>query len=104
MQERDYIEAIAVFRTVLKGQPDSMEVLTLLGQAHMANGEIELARENFFRAVEAKPDDVLARLRLASLLAQDGDLESSLGQVNAALAAEPANANALRSKAEILAK
>jgi cytochrome c-type biogenesis protein CcmH/NrfG len=43
---------------VLKDQPDSVETLTLLANAHQANGETELALENLSRAVEIKPDDV----------------------------------------------
>ena len=43
MQDKDYTEAIAAFRSVLKDQPDSAEVLTFLAAAHQANGETELA-------------------------------------------------------------
>ena len=104
MQEKDYTDAVAAFRSVLKDQSDSAEVLTLLAVAHQANGDTELATENLLRAVEVQPDNVMARLRLAAFIAQGGDLDGALVHVNAALEAEPANVNGLRAKAEILAK
>ena len=78
--------------------------MTLLAAAHQGNGETELALENLARAVEVKPENIEARLRLAQFLAASGDIDGSLEQVNAALEVEAANANVLRAKAEILAK
>ena len=39
-------DAIVSFRSILKDVPNSDEVLTLLGNAHLLNGETELAKEN----------------------------------------------------------
>ena len=85
LQQKQYTEAVATFRSVLKGQPDSAEALTLLAAAHQGNGETELALENLSRAVEVKPENIEARLRLAQFLAASGDIDGSLEQVNAAL-------------------
>jgi tetratricopeptide (TPR) repeat protein len=95
---------VAAFRTVLKDQPDSVEVLTLLAAAHDASGQKELALETLSKAVEVKPGDADTRLRLAQYLANTGAMEAALEQIDTILAANPASVPALRAKAEILAR
>lgn len=104
LMDKDYPAAISSFRAVLKGQPDSVEALTLLASAHQANGEPQLARENLVRAVEADPENKAARLRLGTYLAEAREFDDALRHVDMVLEKEPDNVNALRVKADVLAK
>src|SRR5438093_1030236 len=69
---------------------------------HFFRGEVALAQNDpdtavsaFEAAVAADPDTPLLRLRLASLYVRDGHLDRALAQVNAVVAAEPTNVEAL---------
>ena len=104
LKEEDYTKAVNDFRSVLKDQPDSVEVHTLLAVTYQASGEVELAEESLRQAVDVKPDDVGARLRLAAFVAGNGDLDKAMEQIDAALDSDPESVLALRAKAELLAK
>ncbi|THB70547.1 MAG: hypothetical protein D6B28_08975 [Gammaproteobacteria bacterium] len=55
MVQKRPIDAIADYRSVLRDQPDSAKILSLLARAQVANDEIELAKQNYQRAIEADP-------------------------------------------------
>lgn len=101
LQKGDGPGAIASFRSVLKDQPDSPDVLGLLGEAHALNREPELAREHFHKAVEANPRNVAGRLRYARFLAGQGDHATALKEIDRALQVAADDAGALAAKAEL---
>ncbi len=100
--EKKYDEAIAAFRSILKDQPGSSEVLRLLAAAHMENGEIAMARDTLGQAVEKNPGEVRLRLGLAQLLAQTGDTEIALEHVNEVIRLDHDNEEALSIKFALL--
>ena len=100
----DYVQAIGDFRSVLKDQPDSAEVLQLLAAAHLANEEPELARDTLMRGVENNPDDAELRLGLAQLMVREKDIDAALEQVDAVLKTDQYNEQALKAKYELLAR
>lgn len=102
-QRKDYVEAINDFRSVLKDQPNSAEVLRLLASAHLANGEPELARDTLARAVEANPDNASLRLMQARLLVQDKDIDAALAQIEEVLTRDQYQQQALAMKYDLLA-
>jgi len=104
IKEENYTEAVTALRSVLKDQPDSVEIYTLLAIAYQASGVTELAEESLRQAVDARQGDVDARMRLAAYLASNGDYDSALEQIDAALVAEPDSVKAVRAKAELLAR
>ena len=104
MQRKDYVGAINDFRSVLKDQPNSDEVIRLLASAHLANGERDLARDTLARGLEANPDNVQLRLSMAQLLMQGGDLDAALEQVDEVLRRDEAQKQALAVKYELFAR
>ena len=95
-------EAISSFRSVLKDQPASLDVLALLADAHVMNKDFGLARENLSRAVELNPQNPKARLPLAQFLVRMGDYDGALKKIDEALRIAPKNLELLLAKAEIL--
>lgn len=97
----DAISAIADFRSVIKDQPNSVQVMTQLARAHVANNEPELAREVMAKAVALYPKQPEVRLLMAELKSATSDLPGALEEVDAVIAQEPANFRALKLKADI---
>ena len=62
----------------------------------MKNGQRELARGEFAKAVKADPDDPKPHVFLARLARQEGDLPSARAQLDTALRLDPKNTAALR--------
>ena len=98
----NFSDAITAFRSVLKDQPDAVEILTYLAETHLRIGEIELAGEALFRAVDTNPYLVDARIRLARFYLQKQEIELALKQVDKALNISPGNLTLLTLKTDIL--
>lgn len=99
----DAKDAIIDFRSVLKAQPDSVEVISLLTKAHLENREPQLARDTFDNAVSLYPDKFDICFARANFLAALGDYDGALKDMGAVLAKDPKNTGAMQTKAEIYA-
>lgn len=97
----DAPSAIADFRAVSKDQPESLDVMMRLAQAHLANREPQLAVETIGRATALRPGDPEARLLVAEVKASAGDRQGALEEVEAALKLDPKHAGALMRKADL---
>ena len=96
--------AVADFRSVLKSQPDAVDVLTLLARAHQMNNEPSLAREALQKAVKVAPKNPNATIQLAQfLMANEKDREGALKVLNEFLANSPDNLSVLEAKLTVLA-
>jgi tetratricopeptide (TPR) repeat protein len=104
LQQENYVDAIGDFRSVLKDQPDSPEVLRLLAAAHLANGDRELARDTMSRAIDANPGDNDLRLSMARLLVQDDKPDEALEQIDEVLKRDQYHEAALAMKYELLGR
>lgn len=102
LSERDFKSAIAVFRTELKEQPDSLEVANLLARAHILNNEPELATDVLNRGVQSHPDDTQIRFSLAQQLARSGKFDAALDHINIVLEKSGPQLSALLLKSELL--
>jgi tetratricopeptide (TPR) repeat protein len=96
-------DAIAAFRSILKDQPDSAEVLVLIASAFQLDGKPALVQENLERAVRAKPGDIGPRRSLVQWLVQRNDLALALDQANEFLRLQPDSLEGLNLKADVLA-
>lgn len=96
-------DAIAAFRSILKDQPDSSEVLTLLAGAFQLDGKPALVQENLEKAVRAKPADIGLRRNLVQFLVQQNNLSLALDQANDFLKGQPDSLDGLNLKADVLA-
>ena len=99
----DANQSIADLRAVLKDHPDSIEVITLLASAHMANNEPQLAKDVFSNAIVRYPNNANLRVALADFLVARKDYDGALKELDTALNADPQNARAYHVKADVQA-
>jgi tetratricopeptide (TPR) repeat protein len=95
-------DAISAFRSVLKDQPDSTEVMALLATAFQLDGKPALVQENLEHAVRLKPQDFSLRRNLAQFLIQQGKLPEALAQADDFLKVQPDSLEGLNLKADVL--
>lgn len=101
-REKNYNAAIALYRSALKDQPDSIAILHQLAQTHLLNGETELAGDLLKRAVKTEPDNVSAHTELARFLLASGEPRLALEQIDRGLETAPGNIDAIIMKTDIL--
>ena len=106
MVDKDYPQAISSLRAVLRDQPESFEALNLLGKAHLANNETQLAAEQFDKAVLVSPDPQRYRYELGQFYLQTGQAASALQQLEIAARDESAGSPVFESllKAQLITK
>lgn len=102
LARRDAQEAIASFRALLKDQPDSVEVLTLLAEAHLLDGKPALAQEQLEKAVALKPEEYRLRKQLVEFLVAQKNLPLALDKINEFLKQQPKHLDGLNLKADLL--
>lgn len=103
LSRNDAQGAIASFRSVLKDQPDSVEVLGLLATAHLLDGKPALAQESLERAVAVKPSDFAPRKNLVEFFVRQKNLQAALEKADEFLNANPKSLEGMNLKADILA-
>jgi len=101
LQARETNAAIANLRTVLKDDPDSSRALLLLARAHIQSGAQELARDYYIRAVQSDSSQVAISLEYALFLIRTQSYEKAEQVLEAVLAKQPGNANALKAMAQV---
>jgi len=85
-------EAIQCFQTALDLFPDDPRMATVycnLGLALAAKNELDLAKEQYDKALEFDPRSVLAHLNMAEALAAEGKPDEAIKWCNKALEIEP---------------
>jgi putative PEP-CTERM system TPR-repeat lipoprotein len=78
------------------------ELLTAVGQSHLALRNPDAARQAFTEALEAQPEYVPAQLGHARVSAQAGNLAQAITEVAAALKIAPSDPDALQLKGDLL--
>jgi tetratricopeptide (TPR) repeat protein len=81
LMKNDLPGAIGDLRAVLRDQPASVEVLALLGRAHLANKEAELAKEQFDKAIALSANPIPLRFEIGQLYLQAGRMDDALQQL-----------------------
>jgi tetratricopeptide (TPR) repeat protein len=101
MEKKDAATAVTALRSLLKDQPDSPELLTLLAEAHTLNGEPQLAREALQRAAQANHKNPEARLRYAQHLNTAKDYPTARSEIEGLLKDYPEHVGALTLLGEV---
>ncbi len=101
MQKEKPSDAVTYLNTVLTDSPNSAPALMLLGQAYMLQGQIELGKEQYYRAIEANPNDAKIPVTFAGLLAQRQEFNQAENVLDRYLARDPNNIPALRAMAQV---
>jgi tetratricopeptide (TPR) repeat protein len=94
LDKGDVTTAMAELQAVLAGAPDNASAHYNLGRAHALRGELELARQQFSKAIELRTGDIRARLALAQLQVNSGDFDAALQGARQVLATDGVNINA----------
>lgn len=94
-------ESIDQFQVALSLSPDHPAVLSNLATAHLAMGELEIAKEMFASLVSLLPEDPAPNLNLARIFIQNGDLDGAASHIEAAGRQDPAHPDFLYLKAQI---
>ena len=92
----DALAAIADFRAALRDDANNARVLELLANAHMRNGEPELARDNMRKAVDSAPENVELRRRAARMMLEAKQIDEATELLGAVLDTKPGDENALQ--------
>ena len=87
--------AISLLRTALDEAPQDVEALTLMAQAHLRNGNRDLARDVFSLAVEASNTAPEETRRYVALLQEDGRYQLAEQVLTDALRLAPDNLSLL---------
>jgi predicted Zn-dependent protease len=101
MQQEKPGDAITYLNTVLTDSPNSGRALMLLGQAYFLRGEIELGKEQYYRAIEANPNDPNIPITFANVLSQRQEYGQAESILDRFLARSPNNVAALQAMAQI---
>jgi tetratricopeptide (TPR) repeat protein len=95
LDKGDINRAIIDLQAVATRAPDNAVVRYQLGRAYAAQGKWEEARQMFQKAIELKPDYMLARLKLAELQVSRGEFELALKTAAEILTFDRGNVNAM---------
>jgi tetratricopeptide (TPR) repeat protein len=95
LDKGDVSRALSELQAVATQSPKNPVAQFNLGRAHAARGEWEQARQLYQKAIDLRPDYVLARLALAQLQLTRGDFDAALKTAQATLAIDRNNSNAL---------
>lgn len=92
---KDFTQAIADFRAVIADKPTQSKLYPALANAHMANGESELALTVLHDGVKANPSTVSLHIELANMLKRANDIKGAETHFEEAVKLDSHNAKAL---------
>jgi tetratricopeptide (TPR) repeat protein len=84
-------EAVAYYRALVEAAPEKANPWQRLGQAQLANGELDAAMASLRKALELEPAHPRAHLQLGKALFQQGQLAAAEQELRTALAADPSD-------------
>lgn len=95
-KQEDYDVAIEAFSSSLRGEPSSVNAMTYLATAHLAQGNTEQARTLADQAYYSSPSSTTAGRVLGISLMHQGDFDSAASILSAALEKSPEDKILLR--------
>ncbi|MEM7173053.1 MAG: tetratricopeptide repeat protein [Pseudomonadota bacterium] len=102
IEDENLQRAISDLRTLLRNHPGNASARLLLAEAHLRNGESDLAVEAFRQYLAVVPDDLEIMVTMSRELAAIGSNNSALEVLGDALEQAPDHAPALLLRARIL--
>jgi arylsulfatase A-like enzyme/Tfp pilus assembly protein PilF len=88
----DPAAAIARLKTVVESDPGILDAWIMLGNEYFRNRQVEMAREQYKRALQIKPDYDLAIINLASAYRSLGNYDAAIAGYERYLLQDPKNA------------
>jgi tetratricopeptide (TPR) repeat protein len=95
LNRKDLTQAIGDFRAVIADKPTQIKIYPALANAHLANGEAELALTVLRDGVKANPNNVMLHIELANMLKRANDVKGAESHFEEAVKLDPRNAKAL---------
>jgi len=96
LQAKNYADAVATARSVLRNRPESIAALGVLAQAHLRSNSVDLARDTFQQILAVEPQNLLALTSLASLSLTADNAQAAQEYAATALRTHPENTQAAR--------
>ncbi|MBN2687572.1 MAG: tetratricopeptide repeat protein [Deltaproteobacteria bacterium] len=75
--QKDYVGAIAEYRTVIKDEPENTSVLLGLARTHLLNKEPEIAKDTYRSILTINPNTGPALLALGNMALDEKDLDTA---------------------------
>jgi tetratricopeptide (TPR) repeat protein len=100
IDDRNYDQAIADLRTILRDAPNSARALMMLGQAHELSGQAALAQEHYLKAYQASKQAPAYGLAYGGFLLKKGQAVRAEEVAEDILRASPNNIAALKMLAQ----
>jgi tetratricopeptide (TPR) repeat protein len=94
LDKGDINRALTELQAVVARAPNNAVAHYNLGRAHEARGEPEQARQEYQKAVDIRPDYLMARLAVAQLQLRKREWDAALRSAEQVLAIDKVNANA----------
>ncbi len=94
-------EAIITLRAALAEAPDDGQIVTMMGDAHLQQGEVDIAGERYASAVDLSDKGAPESLRYARFLINRGRLDAAETVLTAALKLAPVDVPLLETLAEV---
>jgi tetratricopeptide (TPR) repeat protein len=94
LDKGDVARAITELNAVVTRSPENPVAHFQLGRAHAARGEYEQARQQFQKAIELRPDYIMARVAHAHLQITRGEFDAALKTAQAVMQIDPNSVNA----------
>lgn len=96
---KDWVSAINDLRAALKDQPESLQVVSMLANAHRLNSESALGRDVITSAIKLLPDNKELRLVQADYLNATGNTAAALRELDEVIKQDPKFVRAYEVKA-----
>jgi len=94
-QEKQYRAVFGHLMVAVDADPEHIEAQIKLGTVYFLAEVFDLAEEQARIAMELAPDNVAARVLNARVLAQNGEREAAIAEIEAALSMDPENLEAI---------
>lgn len=92
--KKEFAKAVEDYSAAYQSQP-SRELALKLCDLHVRAGQPQAAIQLYRRLILEKPEDLTLRIDLARLMAENGQIEEAVNDINRLLAAQPKNAKLL---------
>ena len=104
LKRRDFDKALAEIDVLIKKQPANIKAFMFQGMAHAGKHDVRGARQSFERALQIDPGYFPATAGLVTLDLEENKPADAEKRIQAILAKDPRNLNALLASAEVRAK
>ena len=75
LESNDLDQAVGLAQHILDHYPDNLEAYRILGEAHLANRQLDRAQESFERVLRSDPENIPAHVGLGITSERQGQID-----------------------------